>query len=68
MKKNIGKFILQSLIIFAIWFVGQLVIYIVDFENGNAVSIGWFIIVIVAISIYRTAKGIKNTDDNDLEE
>ena len=33
MKKKIGKFLIQSLIIFLIWFAGQEIIYILKFEN-----------------------------------
>jgi len=52
-KNNILGFIIQSLIIFAIWFAGQILIYILDFENAKAVAIGWTVVVIAAISVFR---------------
>ncbi|MGN0607441.1 MAG: hypothetical protein ACI4JM_13065 [Oscillospiraceae bacterium] len=64
MKKKIGKFLIQSLIIFLIWAAGQAVIYLVDFENHNAVTVGWLIITIVAVSIFRFIKSEKKDNDD----
>lgn len=64
MKKKIGKFILQSLIIFLIWFAGQEIIYILKFENENTVSTLWLVVVIIMISIFRYIKSEKNDNDD----
>lgn len=63
-KKNnkIVKFIIQSLIIFAIWFAGEILIYILDFKNAGAVSIGWTVIVIAGISLFRMIMSEKKDD------
>lgn len=52
-KNNILRFIIQSLIIFAIWFAGQILIFILDFENAKAVAIGWTVVIIAAVSVFR---------------
>lgn len=64
MKKKIGKFILQSLIIFLIWFAGQEIIYILKFDNENTVSTLWLVVVIIMISIFRYIKSEKNDNDD----
>lgn len=64
MKKKIGKFLIQSLIIFLIWFAGQEIIYILKFENENTVSKAWLIAVIIAISIFRFIKSEKKDNDD----
>lgn len=64
MKKKIGKFLIQSMIIFLIWLAGQEIIYILKFENENTISKVWLVAVIIAISIFRFIKSEKKDNDD----
>jgi small neutral amino acid transporter SnatA (MarC family) len=61
-KNKIIRFIIQSLIIFAVWFAGEILIYILDFEKAAAVSTGWTIVVIAGISLFRMIMSEKKDD------
>ncbi len=63
MKKNIIKFIVQSLIIFAIWLVGEVLIWILNFENPAIASTVWTVIAIIGCAVFRMIKSEKKNND-----
>ena len=63
MKKKTNKikgFILQSLVIFAVWLIGTVIIITLDFEKSSAVLIGWIIVVVVGTAVFRMIMSEKN--------
>lgn len=63
MKKKTNKikgFILQSLIIFAVWLIGTLIIIALDFEKSSAVLTGWIIVVVFGTAVFRMIMSEKN--------
>ncbi len=62
-KNKILKFIIQSLIIFLIWLVGEVIIYILKFSSPATVSIVWTVIAVIGCSVYRMMKNEKKNND-----
>ncbi len=63
MKKNIIKFIIQSLVIFSIWLVGEVLIWILDFEKPSVASAVWTAIAIIGCAVFRMIKSEKKNND-----
>lgn len=62
-KNKITGFILQSLSIFAVWLIGEVLIFFLRFENSSAVSIGWTVIVVLGTAIFRMVMSEKKDDE-----
>lgn len=63
MKKKTNKikgFILQSLIIFAVWLIGTVIIITLDFEKSSSVLIGWIVFVVIGTAVFRMIMSEKN--------
>ena len=63
MKKKTNKikgFILQSLVIFAVWLIGTVIIITLDFEKSSAVLIGWIAFVVIGTAVFRMIMSEKN--------
>lgn len=63
MKKKTNKikgFILQSLVIFAVWLIGTVIIITLDFEKSSAVLTGWIIVVVFGTAVFRMIMSEKN--------
>lgn len=63
MKKKTNKikgFILQSLVIFAVWLIGTVIIITLDFEKSSAVLTGWIIFVVFGTAVFRMIMSEKN--------
>ena len=63
MKKKTNKikgFILQSLIIFAVWLIGTVIIITLDFEKLSSVLIGWIVFVVIGTAVFRMIMSEKN--------
>ena len=63
MKKKTNKikgFILQSLVIFAVWLIGTVIIITLDFEKLSSVLIGWIVFVVIGTAVFRMIISEKN--------
>lgn len=63
MKKKTNKikgFILQSLVIFAVWLIGTVIIITLDFEKLSSVLIGWIVFVVIGTAVFRMIMSEKN--------
>lgn len=63
MKKKTNKikgFILQSLVIFAVWLIGTILIITLDFEKLSSVLIGWIVFVVIGTAVFRMIMSEKN--------
>lgn len=63
MKKKTNKikgFILQSLVIFAVWLLGTVIIITLDFEKLSSVLIGWIVFVVIGTAVFRMIMSEKN--------
>lgn len=63
MKKKTNKikgFILQTLVIFAVWLIGTVIIITLDFEKLSSVLIGWIVFVVIGTAVFRMIMSEKN--------
>lgn len=63
MKKKTNKikgFILQTLVIFAVWLIGTILIITLDFEKLSSVLIGWIVFVVIGTAVFRMIMSEKN--------
>jgi hypothetical protein len=58
-KKMLKGILILSFITVIGWMVGLFVIFVLDFENHDAVSIGWTVVVFIITLIISVCKNMK---------